>query len=66
MRLSRELPSHVRDRHVRAATRMWDCEIPSCAAVFAQLCAGPLPALVALHNDPRDYRQPRRPSAAGE
>jgi len=62
----RMLPSHVRDRHVRAATRMSYSELSPCAAGFAQLCAGPLPALVALHHGTTDYRPKRRPTAAGE
>lgn len=62
----RELLSHVRGRHVRAATPMWDCELSPCAAGFAQLCAGPLPALAAAHDGTSDYRPVRRPSAAGE
>lgn len=64
--MRRELPSHVLSRHARATTRMSCCEILPCAAVFGALCAGPLPALAALHHGTRDYRQSSRPTAAGE
>ena len=66
MNASRELPSHVLRRHVCAATRTTHYENSPCAAMFALLCAGPLPALVAVHHGNSDYRQCRRTTAAGE
>lgn len=65
MMAKRELRSHVRGRHVRASSRMLQCEVFPCAAVFELLCAGPLPALAANTYGSSDY-DPRRTSAAGE
>jgi hypothetical protein len=62
---ARELRSHVRRRHVRAATRMSYSEVFPCAAMFELMRGGPLHALLADHHGNRDQRNDRRTSAAG-